>query len=87
MDFIKYLDIFTIRFSFYTNNQPSNQSLFGGLMSFIYFLVSVLVFFFLSYDDIKRLSPITTMSEIPDTKRKLVNSNKEKIWIPFRIVN
>ena len=87
MDFIKYLDLFTIRFSFYTNNQPTNQSLFGGIMSFIYFLVSVLVFIFLSYDDIKRLNPITTMSEIPDTERKLVSSNKEKIWIPFRIVN
>ena len=87
MDFIKYLDLFTIRFSFYTNNQPTNQSLFGGIMSFIYFLVSLLVFIFLSYDDIKRLNPITTMSEIPDTERKLVSSNKEKIWIPFRIVN
>ena len=55
MNFIKYLDLFNIKFSFYTNNQPNNQSFFGGIMTFIYFLISLLVFLFLSYDDIKML--------------------------------
>ena len=87
MDFIKYLDLFNVSFSFYINNQPNNQTFFGGIMSFIYILISIMVFIFLSYDDIKRLNPITTISEIPDTERKLIHSNKEKIWIPFRIVN
>ena len=87
MNFIKYLDLFNIKFSFYTNNQPNNKSFFGGIMSFIYFLISLLVFFYISYDDIRRLRPISTLSEISDTERKLVNMNKEKIWIPFRIVN
>ena len=87
MNFIKYLDIFSVRFSFYTSKKPKSQSIFGGIMTFIYAILSLLVFLFLSYDDIKRLNPITTMSEIPDTERKLVNMKNEKIWIPFRIVN
>ena len=87
MNFIKYLDLFNIKFSFYTSNQPNNQSFFGGIMSIMYFLISLIVFIFLSYDDLKRLIPKTTISEIPDSERKLVNMNKEKIWIPFRIVN
>ena len=87
MDFIKYIDFFSIKFSFYTNNQPHNQSIFGGIMTFIYINLCILIFFSISYDDLKRLHPITTKSEIPDSERKLVDMNKEKIYIPFRMVN
>ena len=87
MDSIKFLDFFSIKFSFYTNNQPHNQSFFGGIMSFLYMLLCILILVILGYDDLKRLNPITTISEIPDSERKLVNMNDEKIYIPFRIVN
>ena len=87
MEFIKYMDFFSIRFTFYTNNQPHNQTIFGGIMTFIYIICCILIIFFVSYDDLKRLHPITTLSEIPDSERKLVNLNKEKIYIPFRMVN
>ena len=87
MDLIKYLDFFSIRFSFYTNNQPSNQSIFGGVMTVVYIFVCLIAFLFLSYEDLKKLNPITTISEIPDTERKLINMNQEKLWIPFRMVN
>ena len=53
MDFIKYLDFFNIKFSFYTNNQPNNQNIFGGIMTFIYILASILIFVLFSYDDLK----------------------------------
>ena len=87
MDLIKYLDVFGIRFSFYTNNSPNNQSVFGGIMSIIYICVCILAFLLLSMDDLRRLNPITTLSEVSDTERKLINMNKEKLWIPFRMVN
>ena len=87
MDFIKYIDFFNIKFSFYTNNQPNNQTIFGGIMTFLYVSLCILIFFIFSSDDLKRLSPITTISEIPYSERKLVDMNHEKIWIPFRIVD
>ena len=87
MDFIKYIDFFSIRFSFYTNNQPHNQSFFGGIMTFLYVILCILILIIYGYDDLKKLNPITTVSEIPDSERKLVNMNDEKIYIPFRIVN
>ena len=87
MDFIKYIDFFYIQFSFYTNNQPYNQSIFGGIMTIIYLITCILIFFISGYDDLVKLNPITTISEIPYTERKLVNMNKENIYIPFRIVN
>ena len=86
MDFIKYFDFFSIKFNFYTNNQPNYQNIFGGIMSFIYILICIGVFILFSYEDLSRLNPSSTISEIPDSKSKIVNMNEEKIWIPFRIV-
>ena len=87
MDFIKYIDFFSIKFSFYTNNQPNNQNIFGGIMTIIYVIICLLIFIIFSYDDLKKSHPITTRSEISDSERKIVNMNQEKIWIPFRMVN
>ena len=87
MDIIKYIDFFSIKFNFYTNNQPNYQNLFGGIMSFIYIMGCIGIFIIFSYDDLKRLNPITTISEIPDSQSRLVNIKNEKIWIPFRIIS
>ena len=87
MNFLKYIDFFGIKFNFYTNNQPNYQNIFGGIMTFLYILICILIFIGFSYDDLRRLNPITTESKISDSKRKVVNMNGEKIWIPFRMVN
>ena len=87
MDFIKYFDFFGIKFHFYTNNQPNYQNIFGGIMNLIYLIVCVILFVFLSYDDLKMLNPTTTMSDISDKEARIVDLNEEKIWIPFRLVN
>ena len=86
MELIKYFDFFSIKFHFYTNNQPNFQNIFGGIMSFIYFFLCVGIFILFSYEDIRRFNPITTISEITDSTTKLVNNKNEKIWIPFRII-
>lgn len=86
MDFIKYIDFFNIKFYFYTNNQPNYQNVFGGIMNLIYILGCILIFIFFSYDDLRLLNPITTVSEISDSEAKIINLKDEKIWIPFRMV-
>ena len=73
MDFIKYFDFFGIKFHFYTNNQPNYQNIFGGIMNLIYLIVCVILFVFLSYDDLKMLNPTTTMSDISDKEARIVN--------------
>ena len=42
--------------------------------------------FFFSYEDLRLLNPITTVSEISDSEAKIINLKDEKIWIPFRMV-
>ena len=87
MDFVKYFDNFGIKFHFYTNNQPNYQNIFGGIMNLIYLIVCGILFVYISYDDLKMLNPTTTMSDISDKDARIVELNKEKIWIPFRLVN
>ena len=86
MDFIKYIDSFGIKFHFYTNNQPNHQNVFGGIMTFIYIVICILIFIGFSYEDLYKLNPISSKSEISDIQPRMINLKKEKIWIPFRIV-
>ena len=79
MEFIKYLDFFSIKFNFYTNNQPNYQNIFGGIMTFIYILCCIAIFILLSYEDLSRINPTSAVSEIPEKKAKLVNLSEEKI--------
>ena len=86
MDYLQCMDIFSIRFHLYTNNQPRFRNAFGGAMSVIFFLICIAIFFLFAYEDIFKLNPISSKSEIVDSNPKIININKEKIWIPFRMV-
>ena len=86
IDYLKYLDFFTIKFNFYTNNQPTYQNVFGGIMSILYILICIGIFFGLCLEDIKRLNPIASTSVISDSPSKIISIKDAKIWIPFRIV-
>ena len=46
-----------------------------------------MIFIIYSLDDIKRKFPITTTSFIPSEGYKKIKFGKEKIWIPWRIVD
>ena len=85
-NYLQYIDCFNIRFHLYTKNQPRFRNAFGGIMSFIFFLICIILFLFISYEDLYKLNPITSKSEISISDTKLVNINKEKIYIPFRMV-
>ena len=85
MNVIKNLDFFGVKFHFYVNNHQSYKNAFGGIMSIIYFLICISLFFIYNLDEIKRKNPISTISEFPLASQKLINLQKEKIWIPFRI--
>ena len=56
-------------------------------MTFVYLILCISIVVIFSYDELNRLNPITTISEIPYTERKLVDMTKKKIYIPFRMVN
>ena len=87
MNFIKYFDVFDIKFNFYVENQPIHHNIFGGIITLSYIVISIYIFIFLEYDGIHKLNPISSKSEIAyEYENQKIKFDKEKIWIPFRIV-
>ena len=86
MEFIKYFDLCEVKFHLYLNNQPRYINTFGGIMTFIFYIICAFAFILASYDDLKLTNPISSKSEIPNAGLRTVNILKEKIWIPFRMV-
>jgi hypothetical protein len=85
--FIKYIDLFGIRCSFYNEKMPKLYTVTGGIFSLISILVCILIFIIFSLDDLKRKYPITTISHIPSEGYRKIKFNKEKIWIPWSITD
>ena len=57
MDFIKYFDLFDIKFHFYLNKQPNYQNKFGGFMTFFVYISCIFTFLIISLDDLQKLNP------------------------------
>ena len=85
-NFLKYCDFFDVKFHFYVGSQPTNNSVFGGIMNILFVLSCILTFLIFSLDDIKKLNPISSKSEIPGAEMRIVNLHNSKIWIPWRMV-
>jgi hypothetical protein len=86
MNFIKYVDFFGLGFQFYINNQPTYQNVFGGVMSILFIISCLALFFTYNLNELKKQNPISTISEYQFATQDLINLHDEKIWIPFRIV-
>ena len=86
MKFLRYCDFFDVKFPFYIGGHPTNNTQFGGLMNILFLISCLLTFLIFSLDDINRLNPITTKSEIPGGEMRVVNHHNSKIWIPWRMV-
>ena len=86
MKFLKYCDFFDIKFHFYIGGHPTNSSIFGGIMSIIFFILSILLMIVLSIEDLKKKNPITSVSEVPGGDIRIVNLHNSKIWVPWRMV-
>ena len=85
--FLKYLDIFGTRCTFYSEKMPKLYTITGGIFSILSFLACIIIFITLSLDDINRIIPITSSITIPLEGYRKINFEKEKIWIPWRIVD
>ena len=86
MKYLRYCDFFDIKFHFYIGGQPTNNTAFGGIMNILFLVSCLLTFLIFSLDDLKRLNPITTISEIPGGEMRIVNLRHSKVWVPWRMV-
>ena len=84
---IKYLDLFGTRCTFYSDKMPKFYTVTGGIFTILSVLVCILISAIFSLDDIKRKFPDITTSFIPSQGYRKIKFGKEKIWIPWRIVD
>ena len=87
MKFLKYLDFFGIYFHFYVGNKRKLYTSYGGIISIIYIFFCIIIFLMLSLKDLMRKNPISNASSVSQDGYHLVKFGKEKIWIPWRIVD
>ena len=85
MQFIRFFDFFDIKFHFNYENRHK-ISIFGGIMSIICLVGSILTILLLSIDDIKKLNPKATKSEVPGGEFRVINLAESKIFIPWRLI-
>ena len=83
--FLKYVDLFGKKCSFYVEKTPKLYSVTGGILSIIAISICFILFIFTSLDDFRRIFPAISISSVqPDGYHK-IKFGKEKIWIPWRI--
>ena len=85
--FLKYIDIFGTKCTFYNEKMPKLYTVMGGIFSILSLLISLSLFIIFSLDDLKQKYPLSTTSSIPSDKYKKFKFGKQKIWIPWRIVD
>ena len=84
---LKYIDVFGTRFTFFNNKTPRLYTVIGGILSIISIFVCLLSFISFSLNDLNRSFPIVSISSIPTQGYRKIKFGKEKIWIPWRIVD
>ena len=87
MSFLKYFDLFSIHFHFYSECQAVHHNTFGGIMTILFTLVCISAFIAIEFNDLCQLNPISSKSQISNlSDNSHENLYSKKIWIPFRLV-
>ncbi len=87
MEVIRYLDFFGTSCHFYIQGRPSYITIYGGFLSIISVILFIAIFLGFNLEEIERKYPITTTSSVPSAGYRIVKFGKEKIWIPWRLIN
>ena len=82
IEFLKYVDLFGTKLNFYIDKRREFYTYLGGIFSILSILLYIIVFFFISKDDFKRTTPVTSASAIPSLGYHRIKFGQEKIWIP-----
>ena len=83
-EFLRYLDIFGTKCSFYTEQKLKLYTPLGGILSITSFVLGILVFMHIAYFNLNKKMPNTVTSSTIEEYHK-IQFNNEKIWIPWQL--
>ena len=87
MKALKYLDLFGIQFNFYVGNKRKLYTSYGGIISLIFILFCICIFFSVGIKDLLYKNPISNISKDSKAGYHKVKFKSEKLWIPWRIID
>ena len=83
-EFLRYLDLFGTKCTFYTEQKIKLYTPLGGLLSIISTLAGIFVFIYFNLSSFKGEDPLVVTSRILEEQHE-IKFNEEKIWIPWKI--
>ena len=85
-EFLRYLDLFGTKCSFYTEQKLKLYTPLGGILSLASFAAGIFIFIYINMSSFKREDPTIITSSTEEENHK-IKFNEEKIWIPWKISN
>ena len=85
-EFLRYLDIFGTKCSFYTEQRLKLYTPLGGILSITSFVAGIFIFIYFNMSSFKREDPTIVTSSVVKEEHK-IKFSEEKIWIPWKISN
>ena len=83
-EYLRYLDLFGTKCSFYSDQRLKFYTPLGGIISIISVCTCIIIFVFYSLSNFKREYPSLITSSIIDEQQK-IKFNQENIFIPWKI--
>ena len=84
---LKICDLYGTKFHWYIGYKPKYYSYHGGIFSLLSLISSIIIFLIFGLKDFKRANPIINTSTIPPSGYKNIQFGKQKLYLPWRIVD
>ena len=85
-EFLRYLDLFGTKCSFYTEQKLKLYTPLGGILSIASIITAIFIFISINLSSFKKEDPeLITKSIIEEDH--IIKFSEEKIWIPWKITN
>ena len=84
---LRLFDFYGIEFHWYFDYKPKYYTSYGGIFSILSFILYIIIFIIFGLEDFKRTNPISSISNIPPLVNKTIQSGKQKLYIPWRIMD
>ena len=84
---IKLWDFYGTEFHWYFDNKPKYYTSYGGILSIMTILCCIGAFIIIGFEDFEKLHPISSISNIPPLVHKNIKFGKEKLCLPWRIMD